>query len=195
MKLLICGDSFSYDHNNLLSWPSLIKQQYTVTNLSQCGCGEYKIYKQLMSKDFNQFDKILICHTSPNRLYINNQYVLHDSDTHQYSDLLFADAEDKKDKSNIAKIAYDYFVSIFDSEYYAHIHNLICADIDNITKQKEVIHVTHFDYSSLYQFDNKLVNCYNIWTQHRGDINHYDVVGNKIIFEKIVDLLEHKGHQ
>ena len=53
MELLIIGDSFSADwsikYNDYLGWPSLLLEHYQITNLSQAGVGEYKIYKQLLS--------------------------------------------------------------------------------------------------------------------------------------------------
>jgi hypothetical protein len=188
MKLLIAGDSFSYNHSNDDSWPTKLSKLVSVTNLSQCGCGEYKIYKQLKSVNLLDFDKILIFHTSPNRLYVNHNS-LHSSTSHQNSDLLFTDVEDKKDQSILAKAAYDYFVNIFDTEYHSYVHNLICNDIHRLTYNLPTSHFTNFDYSDLYNFDNNLIDYYNIWTEHRGNINHYNKNGNDIIFNKIIDLL------
>lgn len=189
MKILICGDSFSYDSNNENSWVTKLHSIFQVTNLSQCGVGEYKIYQQLKSVDVDSFDKILISHGSPNRLYINQEQVLHKDKTHKNSDLIFTDVEDKKDSNQLANIAYNYFINIFDLEYYSYIHNLVCQDLDRLTQHTNVLHITHFDYSKLYNFDKKLIEFHNIWLQHPGDINHYDPAGNALVFNKLVELL------
>jgi len=58
-KVLICGDSFSADWTVKYSgqgWPNQIAQLANVTNLSQAGCGEYKIYLQLASADLDQYE-------------------------------------------------------------------------------------------------------------------------------------------
>jgi hypothetical protein len=189
MKLLICGDSFSYNHNNDLSWVTQLSSKFETTNLSQCGCGQYKIQQQLKSVDLNKFDKILISHGSSNRLYINQPYALHNDQPHKHSDLLFTDVEDKKDQNPLALTAYNYFVNIFDLEYYAYIHNLICQDIDQMTQGHCVVHTTHFDYTGLYNFNHNLIGFYNIWKQYPGDINHYNSLGNKIVYDRMVKIL------
>lgn len=189
MKILICGDSFSYDHTNENSWVTRLRSNFQVTNLSQCGIGEYKIYQQLKSVDVNNFDKILISHGSPNRLYINQEYALHKDKTHKNSDLIFTDVEDKKDSNWLANLAYNYFINIFDLEYHSYIHNLICQDIDRLTQHTNVLHITHFDYSKLYDFNKKLIEFYDIWMQHSGNINHYTSTGNTLVYKKLIELL------
>ena len=190
MKLLICGDSFSYDHGYEQSWVTMIKDTAQVTNLSQCGCGEYKIYKQLMSVDLSKFDKIIVSHGSPNRIYINQPHALRQTDTHKHSDLLFTDVEEKKNKDNLARVAYEYFVNIFDVEYYAYVHNLICRDIDELTSAVPTLHITHFDYSLLYDFNHKLVSFHDVWLKNKGNINHYNALGNNIVYNTIQELLK-----
>ena len=59
-KILICGDSFSSDwspeYPDCQGWPNLLAKDYKVTNLSQAGCSEYRIYKQIKSKNLDNFD-------------------------------------------------------------------------------------------------------------------------------------------
>ena len=52
MHFLICGDSFSADTKG---WPG--KLGATITNRSQRGIGEYKIFQQVY--EVEQFDKIM----------------------------------------------------------------------------------------------------------------------------------------
>lgn len=185
MNLLICGDSFSYDHKVLHSWPTRLSQNHQVTNLSQCGCSEYKIKLQLSNQNLESYDAILIFHTSPNRIYYNSRNTMHNDNFHYESDLLFSDVEHHRHHDNIAKIAYDYFVNIFDAEFYRYIHDLICRDIDCQTKAYKVFHFTAFDYSDLYQFDNRLKSLYNIWKDHMGNVNHLNPTGHDMFLDTI----------
>lgn len=114
---------------------------------------------------------------------------MHTDKYHDNSDLLFADVEHHRQTHDLARIAYDYFVNIFDIEYYSYIHNLICADIDNMTKQIKIYHFSSFDYSKLYQFDNSLIDLYNVWIANPGNVNHLNEIGHDKIFEIIKDLL------
>ena len=53
MHLLIIGDSFAADwsvkYADKKGWPNFLAEKYSVTNLAQAGCSEYKIKKQLDS--------------------------------------------------------------------------------------------------------------------------------------------------
>ena len=189
MKLLVCGDSFSYNHQVDYSWPTKLSQIHKVDNLSQCGCGEYKIQLQIASRDLTDYDAILIFHTSPNRIYYNHPNTMHSDGFHKDSDLLFADVEHHRHKNSLAQTAYDYFLNIFDAEYYSYVHNLICANIDKDTKQYKTYHFTAFDYTKLYQFDNSLIDLYNIWYTNPGDVNHLAPAGHDEFFLQINSLL------
>jgi len=132
---------------------------------------------------------VLIFHTSPNRIHYSHPNTMHSDSFHQNSDLLFADVEHHRHKNRLAQTAYDYFLNIFDTDYYSYVHNLICADIDKETKQHKTYHFTAFDYSKLYQFDNSLIDLYNTWSTNRGDVNHLCPEGHDKFFLKINSLL------
>ena len=68
-KILICGDSFSASSTEESSWTNLLKQHFTITNLSKRGCSEFNIYKQVTSQDLSKYDFIIVSHTSPFRLH------------------------------------------------------------------------------------------------------------------------------
>lgn len=189
MKLLICGDSFSFDHQHPQSWVTQLSSYADVVNLSQCGCSEYKIKQQLESIDVTEFDKIFVFHTSPSRLYLGQPNPLAVKSTHINSDLVFSDVEEKRYTHELARIAYEYYVNIYDKKYYEYVHSLICADIDSQTKHLDVVHFTNFDYTGLYNFGNNLINFYSVWAKNKGNINHYSVRGNKVLLEKILKLL------
>lgn len=189
MKILLCGDSFSYDHKIAHSWPTRLLMLHQVDNLSQCGCSEYKIKLQIQSQSVSDYDAVLIFHTSPYRIYLNRPSRLHINDSHKDADLLFADVEHHRHHNQLAQHAYDYFKHIFDADYYCYMHNLICSDIHQNTKSNNVHHFTAFDYSKLYQFDNTLTDLYNTWTSHQGDVNHLSPTGHDVFFETITGIL------
>ena len=89
-KILICGDSFAVNHvefdKNSCGWSNLLaNDNYDVINLAQAGVGEYKIFKQLTSVDLEKFDAVIVCHTSPNRVYIQ-QHPVHKHSKSGYED-------------------------------------------------------------------------------------------------------------
>mgnify|MGYP003663995091 CR=1 FL=1 len=70
MKLLLTGDSFAANWNgDYLGWADMLDKDHTVTNLAQCGIGEYKILKQFDGVELEQFDAIIVSHTSPYRIH------------------------------------------------------------------------------------------------------------------------------
>ena len=66
-KLLIVGDSFLTD-NTSDSWTSQL--DYHVTNISACGSSEYRILQKLETTDLECYQKVLIVHTSTNRMSV-----------------------------------------------------------------------------------------------------------------------------
>jgi hypothetical protein len=44
---------------------------YEVVVDRSCGIGEYKIWQNLLAHKLGDFDKLILVHTSPYRLYIN----------------------------------------------------------------------------------------------------------------------------
>ena len=158
----------------------------TIDNHCQCGVSEYKILQQLKSANLNKYDWVIVTHTSPTRVFVRYNPLHQESITHKNCDILLADIESKNDKfSNVCK---DYFKYIFDIEYAIDIHNLICKEIDSIVKNLNVLHITHFDYTTCYQFPN-LINFYNLWADNRGPVNHYNKYGNQQVYETVLKRL------
>jgi len=108
INILLIGDSFvaEFDAHNNKSWNRLFDDKiYNITNIAQRGCSEYKILKQLQSVNIEDYDKIIIGHTSPNRVYFNGK--IHD-DEYANSDLIFTDVSNMRRESKIAQVAVDY---------------------------------------------------------------------------------------
>jgi hypothetical protein len=189
MKILIAGDSFSsiaLSKNH--GWPFLLSQKHQTTNISQPGVGEYKIMRALESQDLGQFDTIIINHTSPNRVHCVTNFLYPKNHVYRHSDLIFTDAESKLAESDLAKMAYNYFVNIFDLDYYEFIHRSCCEKIDQLTKSCQVIHMTHFEWEHFYPFDD-LLNFYQLWIKNKGNYNHYTIEANQQILKAVSERL------
>lgn len=189
MKLAIFGDSFGIEDsdNDNIGWASLLGQNHNVTNFCQAGIGEYKIYRSIKNCNLLDYDCVLITHTSPFRVHsLTNPLHLH-SKHHKNCDIILADIENRADA--FSTMAKNYFKFSFDSEYYIDIHNLLCQQIHSITKSMPAIHLTHFDYNGLYNFDKSLINFYNHWINNKGSVNHYSTYGNQIVFDQVTKVL------
>ena len=190
MKTLgIFGDSFGVETANepYPSWVSLLRKDYSIKNFCQSGVSEYKILQQLKSVDLKTFDTILITHTSPTRVYVKYNPLHQDTEYHKNCDLILSDVESAT--GEFAQAAQLYFKHIFDVDYACDMHNMVCREIDDITQNHDVVHVTHFDYSRLYKFPNML-NFHKIFLKHRGAVNHYSEFGNKLVYETLLNNTE-----
>jgi hypothetical protein len=193
MKILICGDSFAADwavkYHNDLGWPNLLAEDHTIVNLAQAGCSEYKIYQQLISVEFSEFDQIIISHTSPYRIPIKKHPVHASDDLHKNSDLIYSDIkEHSKSNSKLLSIV-DFFENYFDTNSAKFTHNLICEKIDKLTSIVPVLHMVHINYDDLYSFQNML-NFEYLFKTNRGLMNHYDNEGNLQIYRCIKNIIE-----
>ncbi len=194
-KILVCGDSFAADwslHKNGLGWPNLLAKEHDVTNLAQAGCGQYKIYLQLKSiSNLNDFDAIIISHTSPNRLYTKNHPIHDQSSLHANSDLLYTDIKEHSKTDNSLRSLVDYFERYFDQDHANFVHTLICKEIEEvlINYTGKIIHMTGFDWTGLHQYPN-MISFAKLATANKGYINHFDSAGNNSVFEYIMQRLE-----
>lgn len=186
-NILIVGDSFSADWSaksqDYPGWPSLLSAVNFVTNLSQAGCSEYKIWKQLESAKLSKFDVVLISHTSPFRLPVE-RHPKHINDIfHKNCDLIYSDIKDCEELSCVT----EYFEKYFDLEYAKFVHQLIVNhEIDYVTKNfsGKIIRITNLDSSHLVNSD-EILNFESIFQKQRGLVNHFNQQGNQIIFESI----------
>lgn len=193
-KLLICGDSFAADwsiKNSRLGWVNMLEQYFNITNIAQAGCSEYKILKQLKSVNLGDFDKIIVSHTSPYRLYVEKHPIHNNKLLHKNSCLLYVDILEHLDTNPELKPIVEYFERYFDLEYAEHIHNLLLQEIDSLVPNN-TLHLSHIDWKNLYVF-NRFINFKNVFDKHSGNINHYNDEGNNIVYLKV--LTELKNNQ
>lgn len=189
MNVLICGDSFAADWTNVQSdytgWPALLAQRYTVTNLAQAGCSEYKILQQVKLANLAKFDAIIVSHTSPNRIYCK-EHPFHQSVLHKNADLIYSDVEARADLPD-AKLALDFFNRYFDLDHARDISNLICNEICNIISQTDINQFHIVTSTDPAEYPNlPSYNITSLFNSHRGVTNHLNKVGNNKMFN-IVD--------
>ena len=185
MKILLVGDSFAADwttkYPNQKGWPNHLAERYAVTNLAQAGCSEYRILHQLKSTDLTQYDTIIVSHTSPYRIYTEyhpsrSTDILHDS-----CDLLYADIENLAKTNREYRSAVDYFEKFFSLEYAEFCYNITIDKINELLKDRYVIHISH-----LTPIEESYIDFSNLFKNHRGLINHYNEEGNQIIYNRIL---------
>jgi hypothetical protein len=189
-SVLIVGDSFSSEQiSGQYGWPVLLEQDFTVTNLSQPGIGQFKIFKKIQSANLDDYDLILISHTSPYRLHCQTNPLYPDNHLYRSSDVIFADAESKLGQVPVADHLVYYFKYIMDNEYCQFTHRCCCQEIDRLTQSKPVLHITHFDWTDLYQFSD-MTNYYDFWLSNRGDFAHYSKEANRIVYQQLKNKLQ-----
>lgn len=193
-KILVCGDSFSADWSKKTGrrgWINMICGDYSVTNLSQAGCGEYKIYRQLKSQDLDLFECIILSHTSPYRIHVNT-HPLHKGDPlHNNCDLIYEDLKSHKGRSLEINFFVDFFEKYYDLEHAVYLHSLICRDIElGLDKYHgKVIHMRNISWNGLHEFPDMIDNS-DVFESHRGDTNHFDDVGNRIVYDRVKARIE-----
>ena len=184
MLIGIFGDSFGVKKIDeaFESWVTLLENNFEIINHCECGVGEYKIMKQLLSCDLSKFDHIIITHTSASRVFVNYNPIHKNSRDHKNCDIIYADISNRDDEfSHACQL---YFKHIFDMTYAIDVHNLICEKIDNLIRDKNVTHITHFDYDDLYAFPD-MINFYKLFLKNKGDVNHYNQFGNNEIYKTL----------
>jgi hypothetical protein len=188
LNLGLFGDSFGYQQNNppYPSWVDLLEQHYNVKNYCRCGISEYKILQHLKQADLDQFDQIIITHTSPTRVYVPYNPLHAGDPVYNSCDIIYSDSTAQPGEfSQACKL---YFKHIFDTEYAIDIHNMICREIDAFCCGQNVLHITQFDYEKCYKFP-ELLNFYHYWIDHKGPVNHYDQKGNEHVYHQIINKL------
>jgi hypothetical protein len=191
-KILICGDSFAADwsvkYQSQEGWPNLLKKNYNTTNVAQAGCSQYKIWLQISNANIDQFDKMIIWHTSPYRIPVDH-HPLHFSDSlHAHCDLIYQDV--KESTCPELQCVVDFYENFFNIEHAKFIHTLTTNHIlEYLGKKfhKPILHLhnTDSDYKN-YNF----CSVEKETKKHKGFINHLSVQGNINVFNKVKNWIE-----
>lgn len=186
MKVLLCGDSFATDwttqYPEVCGWPNLLANQYNITNCAEAGVSEYKILKQVQTPVLENYDAIIIVHTSVSRVHIE-QHPIHKSGLHKNCDLIYNDLANTKSKNKVITTGIDYFKYIFDETYYRDLYEMFLGRIVNATLRHNTLHVTFFDNPVHYPFG--CIKLKSIHDTQPGFANHLSDLGNQQIFERI----------
>lgn len=185
MKVLIAGDSFAADWSSVtanVGWVNLLEKDFQVTNIARAGISEYKIYKQLISQNLSRYDKVVVSHTSPYRIPIQDHPIHKESKLHWDCDLIYSDVVAHKGNT-VMNIAKDFYENVYYLEYFEFTHNLIVEKIFKLSSN--IIHITFFDYYT----DPNINNLFSIFKEHKGKTNHLSKVGNRIAYSSVKFLL------
>jgi hypothetical protein len=185
-KVLICGDSFASDwtpvSRDYPGWPTLLEEHYNILNLAQAGCSEYKILKQLQTQDLRHFDSVIVVHTSPFRIPVEKHPVHKNHVLHANSDFIYSDVK-ASGHPDVACIT-EYFEKFFWQEYAFFTHKCIINEQLKILGSHRCLHVTMLEWTNSVQLPN-LFDFNQIFSKHRGTINHLTAKGNSLVFKKI----------
>jgi hypothetical protein len=176
MRVFVFGDSFAATPTG---WARMLDGE--VSNFAQNGIGEYKIYKGLQT--FLNFDKAVICHTSPWRVHTRVHPVHKNNPTRFNNDFMLNDVEYHSATNKDMKVVREYLENYYDPEYQEDTYRLF---VNELMKIPNTIHITFHEPDDTKQITH---NFNKIYKKHPGEINHMSEEGNKIIAEKVQALL------
>lgn len=174
-KLLIIGDSFSAS-DDANSWCSKF-HDFETHNVSMSGSSEYRLIKQLNSLDVTDYCQVIFVHTSPNRIYVDQNPYHEFSSTHNHCDLIFQDIHARLPDPYAANVVW-WFENVFDLEQAMFNHTLLVEHA--LKKLPNALHLTFFDYAL-----PGVHSLHKIWKDHPGTINHMSAAGNQVVIEKL----------
>lgn len=195
MRILIAGDSFAAKWPTEgwnKGWPELLADRFTVTNIAQAGVGEYKIYKQLANVELDQFDLVIVSHTSPSRIHTRN-HPLHKEGLHKDCDLIITDLIGHFQPFNKnLQTAKSWFEFHYDEDYQIDIYRLIREQIKSIINIP-YISMTHINVAAALAVEDDNIDFSGLWASQRGDVNHYTEKGNNAVFETILKKINERS--
>lgn len=191
-KLLIAGDSFAALWPESTSgWVNLLAEKYDVTNIAKAGVGEYKIFKQIQNRNLNEYDCVIVSHTSPSRIHTQN-HPLHKTGFHDQCDLIISDLMGHFNPLNRnLSASKSFFKFHYDEEYQIDIYKLLREKINNLI-HIPYISLSHIEIANSLRIEKDHLDFSDLWKNERGQTNHYTDTGNKIIYNKIITFIEEK---
>ena len=184
MKVLIAGDSFAAKWPSNSGWVNLLEKDFNVTNIAQAGVGEYKILKQIESVNTNEFDVVVVSHTSPSRVHTPN-HPCYTKGFHKDCDLIITDIENKNSWFNTSlRTAKGWFNYHYDDEYQKDIYKLIRQQINDIVKVP-YISISHIEFLNNFSLEKDFISFSDLWKIERGNVNHYSNNGNLTVYQVI----------
>jgi len=189
-KLLIAGDSFAaFWPASTNGWVNLLAQDYEVKNIAKAGVGEYKIYKQIQNINLNNFDCIIVSHTSPSRIHTRN-HPLHKTGFHDQCDLIISDlmGHFQPFNKNLAA-SKSFFKFHYDEEYQIDIYKLLREKINKLI-HIPYVSLSHIEIVNELKIETNHIDFSDLWKIERGQNNHYTDEGNRIIYNTVKQFIE-----
>lgn len=186
MRILVAGDSFAAEWPGNNGWVKLLAKSYDVTNVAQAGCSEYKILKQIQNSKIEEFDLVIVSHTSYTRVHTPN-HPLHKEGLHKDCDLLYNDIDRFSLLNPSLTAAKGYFKYHYDDHYYQTIYSLLRKEINSLLVNKKYLSISHHEVARLFVHEDNHLDFSEFWQSNKGKENHYNIEGNKKINEIIVD--------
>lgn len=176
MKIFVFGDSFAA---NPKGWTKMLEGE--ISNFAENGIGEYKIYKS--AQTFLNFDKAIICHSSPWRVHTRKHPVHKNNPKRFNNDFMLNDVEYHSKINKDMQVVYEYLRNYYDPVYQEDTYRLLVSEL---MRMPNTIHLTFHDPDDTKQIQH---NFNHIYKTHPGDINHMSEAGNKIIVEEVKRLI------
>lgn len=189
-SILIVGDSFAAPWGDKYAgWPKFLENNFTVTNLAQAGVGEYKILKQLTSVVLEQFDCVIVCHTSPYRVH-TPRHPTHLKGLHKNCDLIYTDIIEQKSWFNRSlETAKNWFKYHYDNDYQKDIYQLLRNEISSKINIP-YISIDNLEGSVEFANEGNHLDFTKFWLENRGYVNHYSHEGNYGIYISVKKTIE-----
>ncbi len=189
MKLLIAGDSFAADwsikYPESRGWPNLLAEKYQTDNVAQAGCSEYRIYQQLLASDLDNYDLIIVSHTSPYRIYTEYNPLRSKDLMHHHCDLLYSDVKNLAKHHSEYTSVVAYFEKFFSLDYAEFCYATVREKINELIKNHQVLHLAHVNLPGVVDLDFS-----QEFKNNPGTINHYNVTGNQNIYQRLIGRMQ-----
>jgi len=213
IKVAIFGDSYAestHKENPTPSWFDYLSPHFDVKNFGVRGSGVYYSY-DLFLKNHEKFDKIIFLQSTPGRVMIPSNIVIEEDLywARHIPNLHVALINGKSDKLiNLKKqfnAAVQYFQYLFDEQKEQVIDELMIDHIRRLRPDAIILKTHHDDIKefTLWQVTVKqfegwqknlwISNLYNKYSEILN--NHLTPENNKILGEKILEMLQGKNIQ
>jgi len=185
IRLLIIGDSFACNWpGEYAGWPELLSSDFDTTNIAQAGASEYRIWLQLKSQCVDDFDFVVVSHSSPFRVFVKD-HPIHYSGLHANSDLIFNDIDRYKPWNTRLQTIRNWFRFYFDEQYHHDIYSMIRREIMQLIPAEKYICTTHSYHRRECVPELHNIDFTEIWAANRGIVNHYTRDGNLLVYKMI----------
>ena len=135
MKIFVFGDSFAANPNG---WTKMLEGE--ISNFAENGIGEYKIYKSVQT--YLNFDKAIICHSSPWRVHTRKHPVHKNNPKRFNNDFMLNDVEYHSKINKDMQVVYEYLKNYYDPEYQEDTYRLLVSELK---RMPNTIHLTFHD--------------------------------------------------